>query len=65
MSKRKPKSKENEIITFNSKIERYAKTINLIDGRINQMETYLKTREKITKSDTNLTESLDLIGYRL
>lgn len=40
------------------------KTINLIDGRINQMSTYLKTREKIAKSDEHLKESLELIGYK-
>lgn len=28
------------------------------------MNTYIKTREKIAKSDNSLTESLDLIGYR-
>ena len=28
------------------------------------MNTYIKTREKIAKSDSNLIESLDLIGYR-
>lgn len=52
------------IISLSSKIDGYAKTINLIDARINQMSTYLKTREKIAKSDENLKESLDLIGYR-
>lgn len=53
-----------DIIAFNTKIEGYAKTVNLIDARINQMRTYLSTREKIAKADANLTESLDLIGYR-
>lgn len=38
--------------------------MNLIDARINQMRTYLSTREKIAKSDIHLQESLDLIGYR-
>ena len=28
------------------------------------MNTYIKTREKIAKSDSDLTDSLDLIGYR-
>ena len=53
-----------DIITFNSKIDGYSKTINLIEARINQMSTYLKTREKIAKSDEQLKESLELIGYR-
>lgn len=53
-----------DIIKLNSKIDGYSKTINLIDGRINQMSAYLKTREKIAKSDERLSESLELIGYR-
>lgn len=53
-----------EIIKSSNKIDGYAKTINLIDGRINQMSTYLKTREKLVKDDDKLKESLDLIGYR-
>lgn len=62
--------KENAVITGKeivkccTKIEGYAKTVNLIDGRINQMSTYIKTREKLAKNDDKLTEALDLIGYR-
>ena len=37
--------KGSEIVKFTSKLEGYAKTINLIDGRINQMSTYISTRE--------------------
>jgi len=53
-----------QIVECNTKIEGYAKTVNLIDGRINQMSTYIKTREKLAKSDDKLAEALDLIGYR-
>lgn len=53
-----------EIVKFNSKLEGYAKTINLIDGRINQMGTYIGTRERIAKSDKELTEFLAISGYR-
>ena len=53
-----------EIVTFTTKLEGYAKTINLIDGRINQMSTYLPTREKIAKSDEELVEFLAISGYR-
>lgn len=53
-----------QIVECNTKIEGYAKTVNLIDGRINQMSTYIRTREKLAKSDDKLTEALDLIGYR-
>lgn len=53
-----------DIVKFNSKLEGYAKTINLIDGRINQMGTYIGTRERIAKSDKELTEFLAISGYR-
>ena len=56
--------KVSEIIKFTSKLDGYAKTINLIDGRINQMSTYISTREKIVKSDPELTEFLAVSGYR-
>ncbi len=53
-----------EIIKFTSKLEGYAKTINLIEGRIKQMSTYISTREKIAKSDDELAEFLAISGYR-
>ena len=56
--------KGSEIVKFTSKLEGYTKTINLIDGRINQMSTYISTREKIAKSDTDLKEFLAISGYR-
>lgn len=56
--------KGSEIVKFTSKLEGYAKTINLIDGRINQMSTYISTREKIAKSDQELSEFLAIFGYR-
>ena len=56
--------KGSDIMKFSSKLEGYAKTINLIDGRINQMSTYLPTREKIAKSDSELIEFLEISGYR-
>ena len=56
--------KGSEIVKFTSKLEGYAKTINLIDGRINQMKTYISTREKIAKSDNELAEFLSISGYR-
>lgn len=58
------KVRGKDIVAFNTKIDGYRKTVNLIDSRINQMNTYIKTREKIAKSDNYLSESLDLIGYR-
>lgn len=56
--------KGSDIVKFNSKLEGYAKTINLIEGRINQMSTYLPTREKIAKGDKELAEFLAISGYR-
>ena len=58
------KVKGSEIVKFTTKLEGYAKTINLIDGRINQMSTYISTREKIAKSDADLEEFLAISGYR-
>ena len=56
--------KGSDIVKFTSKLEGYAKTINLIDGRINQMSTYISTREKIAKSDDEVAEFLAISGYR-
>lgn len=53
-----------DIVKFTSKLEGYSKTINLINGRINQMSTYISTREKIAKSDPELAEFLQISGYR-
>ncbi len=56
--------KGSEIVKFTTKLEGYSKTVNLIDGRINQMSTYIPTREKIVKADPELTEFLAISGYR-
>lgn len=53
-----------DILAFNTKLESYAKTITLIEGRINQMSTYLPTREKIAKNDKELSEFLSISGFR-
>lgn len=62
--KEKVNVKGSEIVTFTTKLEGYSKTVNLIDGRINQMSTYISTRERIAKSDPELTEFLAISGYR-
>lgn len=62
--KENAKVKGADIVKFNTTLEGYSKTVNLIDGRINQMSTYISTREKIAKSDTELTEFLAISGYR-
>lgn len=58
------KVKGSDIVKFTTKLEGYAKTINLIEGRINQMSTYISTREKIAKSNKGLEEFLSISGYR-
>ena len=62
--KENAKVKGADIVKFTTKLEGYAKTITLIDGRIKQMSTYISTREKIAKSDKELTEFLAISGYR-
>ena len=62
--KEKTNIKGADIVKFTSKLEGYAKTVNLIDGRIKQMGTYIGTREKIAKNDIELAEFLSVSGYR-
>ena len=62
--KEQAKVKGSDIVKFSTKLEGYAKTVNLIDGRIIQMSTYIPTREKIAKSDPELSEFLAISGYR-
>lgn len=62
--KERAKVRGADIVKFTSKLEGYAKTINLIDGRIKQMSTYLPTRERIAKEDKGLAEFLEISGYR-
>ncbi|PIR45092.1 MAG: hypothetical protein COV10_01025 [Candidatus Vogelbacteria bacterium CG10_big_fil_rev_8_21_14_0_10_51_16] len=47
-----------------SRTESYAKTINLIDARINQMSTYAKTREAIIKNDPTLKHFEAVLLYK-
>lgn len=56
--------KGNEVGDFQKKVEAYAKTINLIEARINQMDTYLHTREQIAQSDSRLKDFSFVIEYR-
>lgn len=56
--------KGKDIGEFNDKLQGYAKTINLIGARINQMGTYLSTRERIVQEDKQLKDFLGVLGYR-
>ncbi len=62
--KDRSKVKGADIIKFSTKLDSYAKTINLIDGRIRQMSTYISTRERIAKEDGDLVDFLAISGYR-
>jgi len=62
--KDRSKVKGKDIIKFSTKLDSYAKTINLIDGRIEQMSTYISTRERIAKQDKDLIDFLNVSGFR-
>jgi len=53
-----------DIVRFTAKIEGYQKTINLVDSRINQMGTYLKTREKLALRDPDFKDVLEIMEFR-
>lgn len=62
--KDRAKVRGKDVIKFSTKLEGYAKTVTLIDGRIRQMSTYISTRERIAKEDAELAEFLAISGYR-
>lgn len=56
--------KGSDVVKFTTKLEGYSKTVTLIEGRINQMSTYISTRERIAKEDGDLVDFLAISGYR-
>lgn len=62
--KDRAKVRGSDVIKFSTKLEAYAKTVTLIDGRIRQMSTYISTRERIAKQDKDLEEFLAISGFR-
>lgn len=62
--KDRAKVRGSDVIKFSTKLEAYAKTITLIDGRIRQMSTYISTRERIAREDQGLRDFLAISGYR-
>ncbi len=54
----------SQIGPFKDKIESYTKTVNLIDARINQMGTYIQTREAVSKSNKGLVKFLDVLDFK-
>ena len=56
--------KGKDVREFNTKIESYAKTINLIGARINQMNTYLSTRAAIVGKDAHMKEFGGVLEFK-
>lgn len=54
----------SEIGGFKSTVEQYKKTIDFIGTRIQQMDTYLRTREAIANKDARLDKFQDTLGYK-
>lgn len=62
--KEKDSIRGKEVIIYRAKLESYKKTIDLINYRINQMQSYAKTRASISKS-LDLEKSLiEIYQYR-
>lgn len=53
-----------DIAPFRERVASYAKTVDLIDARINQMGAYLRTREAIAKQDPALARSAETLRFR-
>ncbi len=62
--KEKGEIKGSEIGALNAKIESYAKTINLIDARINQMGAYISTRESVLKNTPAMEKFLSVLQFK-
>lgn len=54
----------NEVGDFNTKIEGYAKTINLIEARMNQMGSYIETREAVLNNDPAMKKFVDVLQFK-
>jgi hypothetical protein len=62
--KEKGSIKGSDIGGFKTKVESYAKTINLIGARIGQMGGFVRTREAIVKHDKEMAPFLDVLQFR-
>ncbi len=56
--------KGSEVGALNAKIESYAKTINLIEARMNQMGAYISTRESVLKKAPAMEKFLDVLQFK-
>lgn len=62
--KERGKIRGQDIDSFKGKLEGYAKTVTLIDTRINQMGTYLHTRESIVQSDKRMKPFAEILQFK-
>jgi hypothetical protein len=62
--KEKGSIKGSEVNEQKTRIESYSKTINLIEARISQMNTYIHTRENITKAHIQDKDYREILEYR-
>lgn len=62
--KEKGSIRGDEVGAFKQKVDSYAKTINLIEARINQMGAYLRTRGAIIKGNPALAKFLGVLEYK-
>ena len=62
--KEQGKIKGKDIPPFKEKIESYSKTINLIEARINQMDTYIRTREAVFKANKKAAKFIGVLQFK-
>ncbi len=62
--KEKGEIRGGDVKEFYTKIESYSKTINLIDARIEQMDTYLSTRKSMVKDDESLKDFFEVLEFK-
>jgi hypothetical protein len=62
--KERGKIKGSDISPFRDKIEGYFKTINFIEARINQMDTYIRTRAAVFHADKDLAKFSGVLQFK-
>jgi hypothetical protein len=62
--KEKGEIRGRDVKEFYTKIESYSKTINLIDARIEQMDSYLSTRKAMVKDDEKLADFVVALEFK-
>ena len=54
----------SEVGAFKERIESYEKTINFIEARINQMDTYVHTRQTLFKTSKKYDQLRDVLDFK-